>query len=89
MKWICALDKLPEIKDKTQRCSKSENVIVLDSSGIMYVAYLNYYGISGHRKEEEYSWSEVSTGCGCCSTSLEVTHWMPLPSFPIHEKFQE
>ena len=82
MEWVKCSDRMPEIKDKTQRSSESDDVLIIDSSGQMYVGYLNYYGISGYRKEEGYSWSEQSTACVCCCQELHITHWMPLPPTP-------
>lgn len=84
MEWISVKDRLPELKDKSI-ASESEDLLVLDSSGIIYVAYLNFYPISGYRTKESYSWSDRSTGCGCCSEELTPTHWMPLPKPPKTE----
>jgi hypothetical protein len=80
-RWISVNDRLPDIKDISIN-SESEDVLVLSSDGNMYVAYLNFYPISGYRTEEQYSWSDRSTGCGCCSESIDVTHWIPLPPPP-------
>jgi hypothetical protein len=80
--WISVKDRLPEIRDKTRSSSESQKVLILDSCGDMYVGYLNFYGISGNRKEECYSWYENSTGCGCCSENINATHWMSLPKPP-------
>jgi hypothetical protein len=82
MEWISVKDRLPDIKDKTKNSSVSEDVLTIDSDGLMFVAYLNYYGISEYRTKEECSWSEQSTGCGCCSEALDITHWMSLPQPP-------
>lgn len=79
MKWISVKDENPEINEKTLN---SSDVLVFDSSGTQYVGYLIFYPIAGYRKKEEYKWSDRSTGCGCCSENLDVTHWMPLPESP-------
>ena len=83
MKWISVKDRLPDLKDGSKKeDSESEDVLILNSDGNMYVGCLNFYAVLGYRKEEEYTWSERSTGCGCCTTDLQPSHWMPLPNPP-------
>ncbi len=82
MEWIRVQDRLPDIKDKSRALSCSEDVLVLDYDGIQYVGYLIFYGISGKRKQEQYSWSDRADGLGGGSESLKPTHWMPLPPYP-------
>ncbi len=78
MQWISVEKEKPKLNDKNE----SENVLVIESDGEMYVAHLNFYPIQGYRTKEEYTWTENSTGCGCCSSSIKPTHWMPLPKPP-------
>lgn len=74
--WISVNERMPEIiKDS------SENVLIFCDEGIL-VACINFYPAKGHRKNDEYIWSEQSTGCGCCASTIEPTHWMPLPPTP-------
>ena len=77
MKWI-SVETPPKLNDSNE----SEGVLVIENDGDMFVAHLNYYPVSGYRTEESYSWSENSTGCGCCGRHLEPTHWMQLPEKP-------
>lgn len=76
MGWI-TVDQLPKLDQNESEC-----LLVVEQDGIMFTAFLKYYPVSGHRKEEYYSWSENSTGCGCCGRGLNPTHWMPLPEKP-------
>lgn len=71
--WISVKDRLPELKvsDKGLAEWPSDNVLACDSKKDLYVVYLSSCG-----------WNEVGTGCGCCCSNLEVTHWMPLPEPP-------
>lgn len=80
--WISVEDRLPKIKDKLLHSSESEDVLALNCDGNMYVANLNFYAAGGYRKEDEYSWSDKSTGCGCCSEGIQPSHWMSLPKPP-------
>lgn len=80
--WIHVKDKLPEPKKIDGADIEYEDVLVVDRDGQMYVGYLQKWGISGYRTEEEYHWSERSTSCGCCAQDLKPTHWMPLPAPP-------
>jgi hypothetical protein len=78
VRWIRVEDRLPDLrKDNT-----SDDVLICDSCDEMYVARLNYYPIDRRRTEEKYTWTENSTGCGCCSCDIDVTHWIPLPEPP-------
>ena len=36
----------------------------------------------GHYIADIESWSEKGTGCGCCCSSITITHWQPLPEPP-------
>lgn len=56
----------------------SEHVLVSSDCGVL-VAILRYYPVDWNRKESAYIWSEVTTGCGCCCSDLNVTAFMPLP----------
>ena len=64
--WIKCSDRLPEIEDKTKSSSTSDDVLIIESCGQMYVAYLQFYGITGFRKKEEIIWRVCSLTCGCC-----------------------
>lgn len=77
-RWISIEKELPKIKED----EISDDVLVIDDDKNMYVAYLKFYPVTNYRKKEEYFWHERSTGCGCCSCDIEVTHWMPLPRLP-------
>jgi hypothetical protein len=77
--WINVEDKLPNTKEN----GESEDFLILLDDGKMYVGYLKFYGITNYREKEEYFWHERSTGCGCCSSDLDATHWMPLPQPPM------
>jgi hypothetical protein len=81
MNWIDVENNLPDLEHKTI-CSQSEDVLVLDYDGTMYVAYLTFYPCVGYSKIECLSWSNRSTGCGCCERDLNPTHWMSLPKSP-------
>ncbi len=77
--WIKCSERIPEIEYKN---NTSKDVLIIDSDGPIYVAYLTYYPLIGYRLKEEYLYTERSTGCGCCSERLNPTHWMPLPKPP-------
>lgn len=77
MQWISVKDKLPEINAD----DSSDEVLVLLESQKVYVAVLIFYPSVGYRKQEDYSWSEMSTGCGCCCKRLVPTHWMEIPKY--------
>jgi hypothetical protein len=83
MQWISVKERLPEV-DETQS-SNSEDVLILDSDGTMYVGHMDFYPVAGYRKESKVTWSENATGCGCCAEGLHPTHWMPLPKPPGQE----
>lgn len=76
--WISVEKELPKINED----KPSDDVLVIDNDKNMYVAYLRFYCVTNYRKKEEYLWHERSTGCGCCSQDINVTHWMPLPNPP-------
>ncbi len=80
MKW----HKYPDVKPETKERSvgfESDDYLVYDG-GTMYVAHLNFYPKKGFRLNDEYSWSENQTGCGCCSQGLDPQYWTELPEEP-------
>jgi hypothetical protein len=54
------------VKDSLPR--NDEHVLIFDGD-LCYVAYTK----NGGR-----SWEENATGCGCCSTDINPTHWMSI-----------
>lgn len=65
--WISVKDRLPEFNVR---------ILAIDVDGDIYaVVYVN-------DPNYEHYFAIVSSGCGCCDTSVEATHWMPLPEPP-------
>lgn len=75
--WIKVQYLLPGLDEN----NRSGSVLVFCSEGI-FVAELTVFKAGVYRNKDYYSWSECSTGCGCCSVSIEPTHWMVLPQEP-------
>lgn len=72
MEWISVKDRLPAIDDW---------VIARGSNRTEGITALVQYCYNDHIKM--YFWNLLSSGCGCCDTSLKnVTHWMPEPKPP-------
>jgi hypothetical protein len=85
MTWIKCSERLPELTNQESEASESDNVLILNSDGNIYVARLIFYPVKGYRTKEEYDWSEQSSGCGCCCSILNPTYWIPLPIRPKQE----
>ena len=74
--WIAVKERLPDLRisDKGVLEWPSEDVLVVvnDEHKSMYVSYYKL----------NKTWDVQETGCGCCSKSIEVTFWQPLPPPP-------
>ncbi len=71
--WIRTKDRLPELIGIGR---SSENCLVYESGDFHVACYVKI-----PNTDRSY-WSEQSSGCGCCSTGIDPTHWMPLPKPP-------
>ncbi len=78
--WISVEERVPEVSQ--DHASNSEDVLILDNDGRMYVGHMTFYSATGYRTQSETKWSANETGCGCCSENLHPTHWMNLPKLP-------
>jgi hypothetical protein len=68
MKWIKVSDQLP---------LQDQQVISTDGQLIASTIFQT------SKIKNEYWWSFLSSGCGCCDTDMNnVSHWMPLPEKP-------
>jgi hypothetical protein len=70
--WISVKDKLPELGSRVLAYGNDSD----REFGITTVDYVKY------SREQSPSWAMVSSGCGCCDSCLNVSHWMPLPEAP-------
>lgn len=75
--WNSVVDHPPVFNED----GETGELLVYSDEGIL-VASCTLYKASGYRKEDDMSWSEKGTGCGCCCERIIVTHWMPLPNKP-------
>jgi len=83
MEWISVKDSLPKWLQNPEFFDfESEDVLIVEESGKMFVAYFCKYTKWELDVLNRSSWNERGTSCGCCTRELNPTHWMPLPAIP-------
>ena len=75
--WISVNDRLPIKTHNLGGTWFSDEVLTVDSNGLMRIDYVVYpHGIYGHSTNPEFG----KVGYG--NDEPKVTHWMPLPEPP-------